>query len=451
MAGRPLIIAESCNPEWVSVPLEGWSHSRELMRLTGAHLVTQVRNRDALLRAGLVEGTDFTAIDSERVAKPLWKLSDLLRGGSGKGWTTITAFSALSYYYFERLVWKEFGGRIRSGEFDIVHRVTPLSPTTPSIIAKRVRRAGAGFVLGPLNGGVPWPKEFDAARRAEKEWLSYVRGAYRMLPGHRATYDHASAIIAGSRDTRKQLPQQHRAKTTYIPENAIDPERFTARRTRMAERPLRCVFVGRLVPYKGADMLLRGAAPLVRAEDVRIDIIGDGPERPLLERIIQEEGLGEGVRLVGWVDHKDLSAKLAESDLFTFPSIREFGGAVVLEAMSVGVAPVVVDYGGPGELVTDLTGRLLPICSREHIERSLRSTLEELASDPGVVDEMGRRALIRARSLFTWEAKARQTAEVYRWVRGERADIPDFGMPLPDPVDNEAVSTEARRGAAAAP
>ena len=66
---RPLLIAEACNPQWVSIPLEGWSHSRAIMELTGGHLVTQIRNRDAILAAGLVEGRDFTAIDSERVAK----------------------------------------------------------------------------------------------------------------------------------------------------------------------------------------------------------------------------------------------------------------------------------------------------------------------------------------------------------------------------------------------
>ena len=48
---RALLIAEAANPEWVSIPLEGWSHSRAIARLCDAHLVTQVRNRDAILSA----------------------------------------------------------------------------------------------------------------------------------------------------------------------------------------------------------------------------------------------------------------------------------------------------------------------------------------------------------------------------------------------------------------
>src|SRR5580700_152675 len=190
---NPLLIAEACNPEWVSIPLEGWSHARAIQSLTGGHLVTQIRNRDAILRAGLIEGKDFTAIDSEAVAARVYKIASLLRGGKGKGWTTNTALNSLVYPYFERLVWKQFADRIRAGEFNVVHRITPTTPTSPSPLAAKCRRAKIPFVIGPLNGGVPWPAGFDSARRKEREWLSYIRGIYKLLPGSRSTRRNAAA------------------------------------------------------------------------------------------------------------------------------------------------------------------------------------------------------------------------------------------------------------------
>jgi glycosyltransferase involved in cell wall biosynthesis len=425
MGKPPLLIAESANPEWSSVPLEGWSHARAIQRLTGGHIVTQVRNRSAFERAGAGSG-EFTAIDSERVARVMYRTGRLLRGGSGKGWTTLMAASALPYYYFEHCVWKDFGARIRAGEFSLVHRLTPLSPTLPSLLAARCARAGVPFVWGPINGGVAWPAAFDRERRREKEWLSYIRGAYRMLPGYGATRRHASAIICGSRDTQAEVPARYDGKLVYIPENAIDPDRFTARRQRRAVEPLRCVFVGRLVPYKGADMLIEAVAPLAAAGRVTVEIVGDGPERPRLEAQIARHGLGGAVTLVGKVPHAQVQRHLSEADLFTFPSIREFGGAVILEAMAVGLVPMAVAYGGPAELMTPSTAFPIEIGSRDEIVSRFRAALEGVLADPGGIDRRSGAALARAHTLFTWDAKAAQVREVYRWVLGEREARPEF-------------------------
>ena len=429
---RVLLLAEACNPEWVSVPLVGWSHSRAIAAHVDAHLVTQVRNRDAILRAGLIEGKDFTAINSEAVAARIYRLADKLRGGAGQGWTTLAGLTTISYLYYEYLVWKRFGARIRAGEFDVVHQITPLSPTSPSFLASCCHSAGVPFVLGPLNGGVPWPRHFDTARRKEKEWLSYVRDAYKLLPGYHATRQGASAILIGSRDTWNQMPRSYHRKSIYLPENAIDPARFTARRSRRAAIPLKAVFIGRLVPYKGADMLIEAAAPLIRDGLLTVEIIGDGPQMPELRELIAREKVEGGVTLAGWIDHARLQDRLLDADLFAFPSIREFGGAVALEAMAVGVVPIVVDYGGPGELVTCKTGYLVPIGSRQQIVAGFASLLKQLTLDPSAIEAKSAAALKRAHAQFTWGAKAEQVLKVYEWVLDPTRTKPWFGMPLPD-------------------
>ena len=429
---RVLLLAEACNPEWVSVPLVGWSHCRAIASLADAHVVTQIRNRDAILRAGLREGVDFTAIDSEAIEGRVYRLATKLRGGAGMGWTTMAALSALSYPYYEHLVWKRFGRRIRAGEFDVVHRITPLTPTATSLLASKCREAGVPFVLGPLNGGVPWPKHFDFARRREREWLSYVRNAYKLLPGYRATRRDSSAILIGSRVTWHQVPSCYHRKCIYVPENAIDPARFTERRTHRASRPLRAVFVGRLVPLKGVDMLIEAALPLLRNGALTIDILGDGPQMADLKELVRREGVESSVRLPGWIEHSQLSERLVGADILTFPSIREFGGGVALEAMAVGVVPIVLDSGGPAELVTERTGWLVPIGSRAEIVARLRALLIDLTNDPSPIDIKSPAALARARTQFTWEAKARQVLEVYRWVLDPTRPKPNFGMPIPD-------------------
>ncbi len=434
---RVLIIAEACNPEFVSVPLVGWSHAQAIRRRPDvqAHIVTQVRNAAALERAGLVNGVDFTAIDTERFTRPAYKVAGLLRGGRGKGWTTLAAINSLVYSQFERLIWRAFGPKLKAGQFDVVHRITPLSPTSVSTLAKRCRKAGVPFVMGPLNGGVPWPKQFDAARRQEKEWLSYVRGLYQLLPGVHSTRRNAAAILVASRSVWGQMSAKLHGKMFYVPENAIDPARFPppAARSYDPAQPLRVAFVGRLVPYKGADMLIEAATPLIRAGKLHLTIAGNGPQLPDLKKQAADLGLTAGLDIPGWVDHKAVAAIFAAADLFAFPSVREFGGGVCLEAMAVGCVPMVVDYAGPAELVTPATGYLVPLGDRPEIVARFAALLTDLVADRSPLAAKSHATVRRAREQFTWDAKAAQSVEVYCWAAG-KGEKPSFPMPTPDPV-----------------
>lgn len=422
-----MVIAEAANPEWVSVPLVGWSIAHALRDVADVHIVTQIRNQEAIMRAGFFPGKDFTAIDSETFAGPLWKGANVLRMGAGKGWTMTTAVTAISYLYFERLVWKHFGADIRAGTYDIVHRVTPLSPTVQSPIAAKCASAGVPFVVGPLNGGVPWPKGFDAERRREREWLSYVRSIYKLFPGRKKSLRASAAILVGSRHTQSEIPADLQDRTIYLPENAIDPSRFNLRATQRISRPLRACFIGRFVPYKGPDMILEAARPLLRDGCLKLDMVGDGPMRQDLEDQVRQDGLSEAVTFHGMLDHSDVQAVAVRSHLLAFPSIREFGGGVVLEAMSLGVVPVVVDYAGPGELVTPTTGFKIPIGPRAKIVTDLRDMLAAIVADPSALPEMAARARAHVHHNFTWSAKACQIAQVYDWAaQGRKNHPPQF-------------------------
>ncbi|SRR5579883_292021 len=420
---RVLLVAESANPEWASVPLEGWSLFSALAKIADVHLATHVRNREALVRAGLAEGHDFTAIDNEYFARPIWKIAEWLRGGTARAWTTAMAFSSLSYYSFEWEMWRLLGRRIRSMDFDLVHRVTPLSPTSQSIIAGRLRRLNVPFVIGPLNGGVPWPKAFSDRQRAEGEWLSYVRVLHKLMPGYRSMRRDSAAIIAGSRSTYGELPEWTKDKLVYIPENGVDMRRFSAPRAHSAALPLKVAFVGRLVPYKGADMLLEAASEFVRRGEVELHVIGDGPQRPELEAMVARLGLGNGVEFHGWVRHTEIQATLRLCDILALPSIREFGGAVVVEAMALGLTPIVADYGGPSELVDEETGIRVPFRDKSSLVEGIREAIARAVRCPAILDEFGAAGRRRVLEKLTWDAKAAQIVAVYDAVLSGKKNL----------------------------
>jgi glycosyltransferase involved in cell wall biosynthesis len=422
---KVLLIAEQANPEWVSVPLVGWSLASAIAREVDAHIVTQVRNRDAFLRQGLREGVDFTAIDSERLERPMYALAGVLRGGSTLGWTTQTALSSMVYPYFERLVWKRFRDAIHQGEFDVVHRLTPLTPTAPSPLHRKCLKAGVPFILGPLNGGLPWPPGYGDVRRKEKEWLSYVRSAYKLLPGVRSTVSRAAAVIAGSRHTQEEVARLGRRDDVfYMPENGISERFLASEASRQEGHPLKVCFVGRLVPYKGPDILLEALLPLLKAERVHADVVGDGPMMDELKGFVVQHDLSKTVTLHGWQSHESVREILSRSHVLGFPSIREFGGGVVLEAMALGVVPVVVNYGGPGELVDPEIGYGIPLGPRPLLVQSVRGAIEELLNDATRRSVLSARALARVRERHTWSRKAQQIGAIYKQVVEMRRESP---------------------------
>src|SRR4051812_16060971 len=104
---RLLLIAEACNSTWTSVPLVGYNFARALaerrdLKLT---ILTHVRNRPALETDPISSLAEVRFIDNEWLAKPMFHLSKLIRGGQSLSWTIDTAMAWPSYMVFEKEVY----------------------------------------------------------------------------------------------------------------------------------------------------------------------------------------------------------------------------------------------------------------------------------------------------------------------------------------------------------
>jgi glycosyltransferase involved in cell wall biosynthesis len=410
---RVLVVAEAANPQGTSVSLIGWQFAKALSEVADVLLVTEKRNIGAI-KAVPVQGLAVTDINNRFGQGLAYWVTRLLNGNKSLGWTTYTALYALTYPLFERKVWGMFKDEIRRGQFDVVHRITPNSPVTTSFLAGRCREAGVPFIMGPINGGVPWPKEYPHLAKAERDWLAPLRKLARLNPGYWSTRRAASAILLGSRYAAQDLPACFHEKGMILSENAVDADAFTPEKRQEAKRPLRAVFVGRLVPLKGLDILIEAAAPLIEQGNLQLQIIGAGPEKERLVKLAST--LSVHVDFPGWVSQADLPAYLAKAHLFTFPSLREFGGGVVIEAMAAGAVPIVVNYGGPPELVPPDGGIVIPMGPKKVVVSGMRNAIEQLCSSLPTLQAMSRVARQHVVANYTWKAKALQAVQLYNRV-----------------------------------
>jgi glycosyltransferase involved in cell wall biosynthesis len=172
----------------------------------------------------------------------------------------------------------------------------------------------------------------------------------------------------------------------------------------------RAVFIGRLAPEKGLDLLIE-AWPLVCAEhaQARLILIGEGPERPALAGRIAQLGLSGTVELAGVTD--DPARALRGADLFVLPSREEGMSVALLEAMALGVPLVASDIPGNRRLVGDGThGRL----ARSGDPTVLGRTILEQWADFDRAIAMGRAARQRVAQDYSIAAVARQHLALFR-------------------------------------
>ena len=193
--------------------------------------------------------------------------------------------------------------------------------------------------------------------------------------------------------------------------------------------------LGRLVPRKGVDNVIRALAHLPPDVPARVLVVGGEsrepdealtPEIGRLRAVAREAGVGHRVTFTGQRQRSELRSYYAAANVFATTPWYEPFGITPLEAMACGVPVVGSAVGGIQYSVTDgVTGFLVP----PHNPAALAARLLELHRNPALAAALGRAGIRRARSMFTWEEVARQLAEVFEGLRDRRRlQVPDWAV-----------------------
>ena len=420
---RILLLAPDCNPESICGPLLSYSQAEALAQLHDVTLVIRSPHEEAVRR----RQAPFKAIEVirlpwlERIYA--WSLRRIFKYDYRN--QALTAFGYPFSIAFEWGTWRRLRTQIMAGEFDVVLRLLPITAVLPSPFAFFLRNGPIPFVIGPINGGLPWPQGFSQADN-QKQWISGLRNLYRFLPFARSTYRDAAAIIAGSSQTYAEFAA-YSDKLFFLPENGVSRSLCSgAVRSSECGGKLELIFVGGLVPYKACDLALRAAAPLLRGDLARFTVVGDGPEQSRLEQLTRSLGIEKDVSFCGFLSHAETMQRLQSADVLVFPSVREFGGAVVFEALAVGAVPVVADFGGPGDIVYPEVGYKVPLTNEGDVVSQMERILAGLAHDRDLLERLRQQGASFARECLSWDAKAQVVTRIMHWAMGQgpKPDLP---------------------------
>lgn len=419
---RILVLGPDCDPEQISMQYVTYSHAAALAQLHDVTLAVRAPFEASVRRAK----APFHAIEVVRMPLLERVYAWIMRRVFKYNYDTqvLTAFLYPFSIAFEWRAWRQLRRRIVAGEFDAVLRVQPMSPVLPSPFAFFLRKGPIPFVVGPLNGGLPWPPGFSQLEK-QKEWISGLRNIYRYLPFARSTYRYATSIIAASSQTYAELAE-HRDKLFFVPEPGLAHSLcFRDECGAAATTRLELIFVGGLYPRKACDLALRAAARVLRDEEAYFTIVGDGPERQCLEELAGSLGIKEAVSFCGWLSHAEVLRRFRSSDVFLFPSVRDNGAGVVFEALGTGAVPIVADFGGPGDIVNADVGYKVALTNESEVVSQMERILISLVEDRSIISRLREKGMAYARRRLTWEAKAQDTTQVLKWAlrQGPRPDF----------------------------
>ncbi|MBN1257457.1 MAG: glycosyltransferase, partial [Planctomycetes bacterium] len=360
-----LLGAHSCSPTGGSEPGIGWHWATLLSQRHEVHVISAGYSRE-LIAAELTRNPNPNL--HFHYLPPLFEVG-AAAAGLGLSW--------LEYALWQRRAYslaKELHARFN---FDLAHQVTLGSWRAPCFFWK----LGIPFVWGPIGGGEEIPRSFYYTLGAYGCLREFLRSLSQKLsfysPAVRATFREAAAILTANDATLAFLPERYREKAQLVFSIGFDPSTDPpAKRERPPESPIELIWAGMMEPRKGFSLLLEALARLPEPGNFRLAVIGDGPARPLWEERTLELGLVGQVCFLGRRPHAEVQARLRNSDIFVFPSLRDSAGSVVLEAMDAGLPIICLDLGGPGDLATNACAILIRPSNPELVIEDMAAALQ---------------------------------------------------------------------------
>lgn len=314
---------------------------------------------------------------------------------------------------------------VQEQNIDIIHQPILVSPKEPSTIFEM----GAPVVIGPMNGGMKYPpgfcRENGLVNLGVETGRLFANLFNTLIPGKRK----ATTILVANQRTKESLPTGITGKIIEIVENGVDLSIWKPKCDRLEEplnlaastehtQPVRFVFVGRLVSWKAVDLLLRAFKYLSAQMPVELEIIGDGEQRSDLETLAQELQLNSDnkplVNFTGFLSQSDCAQRLQSADVMVLPSLYECGGAVVLEAMTMGIPVIATKWGGPTDYLDDSCGILIEPKTPDLFVLNLANAMLKLAKSPELRQKMGKAGYQSIIERFDWEVKVNTMLDIYQ-------------------------------------
>jgi len=383
----------------------GWNMALQVGRYHDVWVLTQAENRASIeirLSEDPVSGLHF-----EYVSLPSWMRRFLNFQGSHQFYYYLWQIKA---FFVARRLNREIG-------FDLFHHITYANDWMVSFIGALL---AIPYVRGPGGGAHRTPKSLEQEYTFSGRMWEKVRSIGQWLFRHDPLFvrgqQRARAIMVCNRDSMRIISKKWSHKVHLFPVSGVTSVDLLVSPTLGKTGGNFNVFTaGTLIRIKGFGLAVKAFKQFAdKHPDSRLTIAGGGPEESRLRKLISDFGLEKKVDLLGPIPRNDLMNRMASSDVLLFPSLRDGGGTVVIEAMATGRPVVCLDAGGPGLHIDESCGIKVAPQSPSETVTGLADALERLYMNEGLRKKMGESGRERARESYHWDKLGNQLMEIYQ-------------------------------------
>jgi len=339
-------------------------------------------------------------------------------------------FGKRIYYYLWQLgAWKLAENLNRKVHFDLAHHLTFGNDWIPSFIGALLP---IPFVLGPVGGGQKTPrglrKEYSLYGRFAESARNIAQWFGRRDYFRRLGLEKARAILVCNQETEAMIPNRLKGKIFLFPVNGILEEDIRFDIDPPPDHGIfRVLTAGRMHRLKGFALAIKSFSLFLKKyPGSEFLLIGDGPEGRRLRKLVHDLSLEDKVKIIPWLPRNELLKTMFSSHVVVFPSFRDGGGAVVVEAMAAGRPVVCLDSGGPGFHVQPEWGIKISPNSSEAVIKEMADALEKLFLDKALRKSLGLQAKQRVEEFYLWDRLGERLQGIYQFALKSGSKYPDL-------------------------
>lgn len=389
--------AYACHPVQGSEPTVGWNRAVESARFGEVHVITHDEgNREIVHRTARDRGIEnlyFHFIEHTPFEERLMALP----GGYYPG-----------YRRWQRRAYQFARDAHRRKPFDLAHQVNLCGYREPGELWK----LDVPFVWGPVGGTQNTPTAFFGSGSLGVRLREGIRGVLNEVQLHhsrrvRRAAEAADVILAANSTAQRDFKRALGLDLPQLLETGVREVGTAKRWADRAPGPLRVLWAGELIRRKGFRLMLHAVRESRRTggPEVQLIVVGDGPERALIEA-------ADRVDYRGWIPREDLLALYAEADALAFTSLRDTSGNVMLEGLAAGLPVVYLDHQGAADMGSAQCGIPVPVTTPEETIAGVADGLATLATHPARYAALSAGAIARAHQL-DWRVNGDAVNRIY--------------------------------------